>query len=113
MKESKVLYITGAGSTNGFSWGIPNGSPASLSLEVSFPKVKKVEFHNNYATVVYFEDNTVVRSVTGEKDSFNPEMGYAMCLAKKYMGSYEKFAWSLEKAKHYENGKKVKKIKVK
>jgi hypothetical protein len=77
-----------------------------------FPKVKRVEFHNKKATVVYFDDGTVERCVVGEKDIFSPEYGYAMCLAKKFMGSYEKFAWSLDKAKHYENGKKVKKTKT-
>jgi hypothetical protein len=74
-----------------------------------FPSVKKIEFHNQMVTVVYWDDNTVTRVKIGKNDVFSEEYGLAMAVAKKMYGSYDRFVWSLSKAKRYENGKRVKK----
>lgn len=99
-----------SGNTTMSVGGIGYGTTWTIAVPKGIPKVKKVEFHNEMATVVYWDDGDITRVKVGEKDTFNPEYGYAMCIAKKVMGSYDRFAWSLSKAKHYNNGKKVKQM---
>lgn len=112
MTESKsnTSMTYSAGKSDG-GWNIL-GAGQTLYFSTTpnkLPKVKRVEFHNRMVTVVYWEDNTVTRVKTGKNDVFNEEYGLAMAVAKKMYGSYDRFAWSLSKAKHYENGKRVKK----
>ena len=95
--------IMNGGNTNTWHVSFAVDSPKPM------PKVKKIEFHNRMVTVVYWDDNTVTRVRVGKNDVFNEEYGLAMAVAKKMYGSYEKFAWSLSKAKHYEKGKRIKK----
>lgn len=49
------------------------------------PSIKRVIFHNP-ATIVFWTDNTktVVKCKPG--DTFNEELGLAMCISKKYLG---------------------------
>lgn len=103
------LYVQ---STNNNEWSyVGNASNIVFNppLTKKFPSVKRIEFHNKMVTVVYWDDNTVTRVKIGKNDVFNEEYGLAMAVAKKMYGSYDRFAWSLGKAKHYENGKRVKK----
>lgn len=49
-------------------------------------KIKKVIF-NNPATIVFWEDNTKTVVQCGPLDSFDPEKGLAMAIAKKALGN--------------------------
>lgn len=104
-------YIPGMGNVD-FEVTTTNSSSSNsiVNLKV-LPKVKKVEFFQNKITQVTWSDGTKTRVEAREGDKFSPEAGYAMCIAKKYSGTYEHFMWSLDKAVYYENGKKVKKSK--
>ena len=86
-----------------FSWE-PDGSMFLEKKEdsnaKSMPKIKKVIFHNQIATEVIWMDGSITKVVTGKGDTFSPEYGLSMCIAKKYCGSYENFSKSLKKAKH-------------
>ncbi len=106
--QSGTLYIQSNVSTY---TNIGGTTSITFTPAYRIPKIKRVEFHNKMVTVVYWEDNTVTRVKIGKGDTFNEEYGLAMAVAKKVYGSYDRFAWSLEKAKHYENGKKIKKSK--
>ena len=50
------------------------------------PKIKKVIF-NDPATIVFWEDNTKTVVQCGPLDSFDPEKGLAMAIAKKALGN--------------------------
>ena len=49
-------------------------------------KIKKVIF-NKPATIVFWEDNTKTVVQCGPLDSFDPEKGLAMAIAKKALGN--------------------------
>jgi len=116
-KMTNVHTESGAMKVSGYISGDIMSSMHLLSIFggeeiVSMPKIKDVKFFDKKVTVVYWTDGDVTRSKIGKGDVFNEEYGLAMCIAKKYRGSYEKFAMSLAKAKHFENGLKVKKVKT-
>ena len=51
-----------------------------------WPSIKKVIF-NNPATIVLWSDNTKTVVKCKEGDTFNEELGLAMCISKKYLGN--------------------------
>lgn len=53
---------------------------------ISGLKIKKVIF-NKPATIVFWEDNTKTVVQCGPLDSFDPEKGLAMAIAKKALGN--------------------------
>lgn len=78
------------------------------------PKIKDIRFFDNKATVVYWSNNSApTRVVVKEGDVFSEEIGVAMAIAKKFYGSYQKMQGSINKAKRFSGGKKVKKEKPK
>lgn len=54
------------------------------------PEIEKVIF-NYPATVVYWSDNTKTIVKCQEGDTYNKELGLAMCIAKKYLGNKGNF----------------------
>jgi hypothetical protein len=54
-----------------------------------FPKPKNVVF-NNTTTIVFWSDGTKTISKLMDGDTFDPEHGVAMCVAKKIFGSHSK-----------------------
>ena len=72
--------------------------------------VKKI-FINNNRLVVLWSDNTRTMSTCGNNDVFDPEVGFAICLAKKIYGK-KKYQRMLKKAEVQDNnGKLLKKFK--
>lgn len=64
---------------------IPKGpAPSILVKNITFNTVKGT-------TTVVFDDNTKVMTTTSEGEEFNPEIGLAMCIAKKLYGSRANF----------------------
>ena len=57
---------------------------------VHAPEVKKVVFHDP-ATVVYWSDGTKTVVKCGPHDTFDPEKGLAMAIAKKFYGNGNEF----------------------
>ena len=58
------------------------------------PTIKKVVF-NDPATIVIWSDESKTVVKRGERDTYDPEKGLAMCIAKKFLGNkgnyYETF----------------------
>lgn len=48
-------------------------------------KIKRVIFHDP-ATIVFWTDGTKTVVKTGPDDTYNPEVGLAMCISKKALG---------------------------
>ena len=104
---------------DGYNWTLTGGLPKEflgryvvLNDEVkTMPKIEKVTFFENRITKTWFSDGTVVSVDCKDKDEFNPEFGLAMCIAKKYFGSYEGFQNSLKKSRHMIDGKKTRVIR--
>lgn len=65
-----------------FGWGIPTECLPTKKM----PVIMKVIF-NSPATIILWGDGTKTVCKTSEGDMYNPEVGFAMCIAKKYMGS--------------------------
>lgn len=64
---------------------IPKGEvPSILVKNITYNTVKGT-------TTVVFDDNTKVMTTTTEGEEFNPEIGLAMCIAKKLYGSRTNF----------------------
>ena len=63
--------------------------------------IKKVIYHNP-AVIVFWSDNTKTVSICHQKDTFNPDAGLAICIAKKWIGN-EAFHLTLEKYKYQVN----------
>lgn len=64
---------------------IPKGAtPSMLVKNITYNTVKGT-------TTVVFDDNTKVMTTTTEGEEFNPEIGLAMCIAKKLYGSRTNF----------------------
>lgn len=57
---------------------------------VRAPEAKKVVFHDP-ATVVYWTDGTKTVVKCGPHDTFDPEKGLAMAIAKKHFGNGNEF----------------------
>ena len=55
-----------------------------------YPKPEKVVFHDP-ATVVYWSDGTKTVVKCGPHDTFDPEKGLAMAIAKKHFGNGNEF----------------------
>ena len=53
---------------------------------IGVPKVKDVQFFNNRATIMSFTDGTTTRCVCDKEDTFQPSVGIAYCLFKRYLG---------------------------
>ena len=75
--------VTGSGWSGVYSYTL-NNRPAP-------PQIVSVDFYNNVATVVKWNDGDITRVVARGIDEFNPEQGLAMAIAKKFCGSYENF----------------------
>ena len=64
---------------------LPKGDvPSILVKNITYNTVKGT-------TTVVFDDNTKVMTTTTEGEEFNPEIGLAMCIAKKLYGSRTNF----------------------
>lgn len=64
---------------------IPKGTAPSIMVKnITYNTVKGT-------TTVVFDDNTKVMTTTTEGEEFNPEIGLAMCIAKKLYGSRANF----------------------
>jgi hypothetical protein len=64
---------------------LPKGeAPSILVKNITYNTVKGT-------TTVVFDDNTKVMTTTTEGEEFNPEIGLAMCIAKKLYGSRANF----------------------
>jgi len=64
---------------------LPKGDvPSILVKNITYNTVKGT-------TTVVFDDNTKVMTTTTEGEEFNPEIGLAMCIAKKLYGSRANF----------------------
>lgn len=50
-------------------------------------KIKKVIF-NNPATIILWKDGTKTVVKCNKKETYDPEKGFAMCIAEKLLGSY-------------------------
>ena len=73
----------------------PVGERFEVTLDSVFykapaPEVKKVVFHDP-ATVVYWSDGTKTVVKCGPHDTFDPEKGLAMAIAKKHFGNGNEF----------------------
>lgn len=64
-------------------------------------KIKKVVF-NDPATIVYWEDGTKTVVKCSENDTYDPEKGLAMCIAKKAMGNTGRYYDTFKKWKYEE-----------
>ena len=61
-----------------------------LDLESKTPDIEKVIF-NDPATIVIWKDKTKTVVKCQEGDTYSPELGLAMCIAKKYLGNKGNF----------------------
>jgi hypothetical protein len=65
-----------------------------------FSKPKDIIFNvPEHMTIVNFSDGTKIKSRAMEGDDFDKQIGLAMCLAKKYLGSRGEFKRLVENAK--------------
>lgn len=76
--------------------------------------IKKVMFNTvKGITTVIFDDGTHVMTKTSKDEGFDPEVGLAMCIAKKHYGSRNKFkkvvAAAMDESKEY-NEKRLRKM---
>ena len=60
------------------------------------PEIENV-MYNDPATIVFWSDHTKTVAKCSGGDTYNPEMGLMVCIAKKYFGNYEKFRENFEK----------------
>ena len=82
IQETKQTKQTKRKSKDDF---LPKGeAPSILVKNITFNTVKGT-------TTVVFDDNTKVMTTTTEGEEFNPEIGLAMCIAKKLYGSRANF----------------------
>lgn len=71
----------------------PVGETFDLKLNSFFyldPQPKEVIFHDP-ATIVYWTDGTKTVVKSGPHDTFDPEKGLAMAIAKKHFGNGNEF----------------------
>ena len=55
-----------------------------------YPGIKKVIF-NNPATIILWNDGTKTVVKCNERDTYDPEKGFAMAISEKVLGSYSEF----------------------
>ena len=77
----------------------------TVTLTSTGVNVKKI-FINNNRLVVLWSDNTRTMSTCGNNDVFDPEVGFAICLAKKIYGK-KKYQRMLKKAEVQDNNDKL------
>ena len=57
----------------------------------SYKQVKKLEIKkvifNDPATIVFWTDNSKTVVKCGERDTYDPEKGLAMCIVKRFLGN--------------------------
>lgn len=68
---------------------------SDLSVRKKMPKIKQIII-NPPATIIIWKDGT--KTVCKSNEEFDPEVGVAMCIAKKYFGSRNQFAKAVEGA---------------
>lgn len=61
-----------------------------------YPGIKKVIF-NNPATIILWNDGTKTVVKCNERDTYDPEKGFAMGISKKVLGSYYGFKREMKK----------------
>lgn len=63
-----------------------NGAIEKLEIKLENLEIKKVIF-NDPATIVFWTDNSKTVVKCGERDTYDPEKGLAMCIVKRYLGN--------------------------
>lgn len=58
--------------------------------------IKKVIF-NNPATIILWQDGTKTVVKCNERDTYDPEKGFAMAISEKVLGSYSAFKREMKK----------------
>ena len=66
------------------------------TLRYIAPEIENV-MYNDPTTIVFWSDKTKTVAKCSGGDTYNPEMGLMVCIAKKYFGNYEKFRENFEK----------------
>ena len=66
------------------------------TMKYKAPEIVDVKY-NDPATIVFWSDKTKTVAKCSGGDTYNPEMGLMVCVAKKYFGNYEKFRENFEK----------------
>lgn len=61
-----------------------------------YPGIKKVIF-NNPATIILWNDGTKTVVKCNERDTYDPEKGFAMAISEKVLGSYTGFKREMKK----------------
>lgn len=61
-----------------------------------YPGIKKVIF-NNPATIILWNDGTRTVVKCNERDTYDPEKGFAMAISEKVLGSYTGFKREMAK----------------
>lgn len=61
-----------------------------------YPGIKKVIF-NNPATIILWNDGTKTIVKCNERDTYDPEKGFAMAISEKVLGSYTGFKREMKK----------------
>ena len=87
-----ISDILGAPDAMCMGWGYPVKHPCTTKM----PCINKVIF-NPPATIIIWNDGTKTICKVGLDDTYDPEVGFAMCIAKKYMGSRHQIEKQCEK----------------
>ena len=59
---------------------------------IKIPGIKNVLFNDTkHTTTVLFEDGTITMSKTTDGETYNHEVGFAMCIMKKMYGNRTRF----------------------
>lgn len=74
----------------------PAASEAISTLGISFPKIERVMF-NGPATIIFWQDDTKTVVKCRESDTFDPEKGIAMAIAKKVLGNEDGYYEGIKK----------------
>lgn len=69
---------------------------AISTLGINFPKIERVMF-NGPATIVFWQDDTKTVVKCREGDTFDPEKGIAMAIAKKVLGNEDGYYEGIKK----------------
>ena len=65
---------------------------------MQIPKIKNVLFNDTkHTTTVLFEDGTITMSKTTDGETYNHEVGFAMCIMKKMYGNRTRFQKEIKK----------------
>ncbi|MFZ2992612.1 MAG: hypothetical protein WA061_02745 [Microgenomates group bacterium] len=105
-----VVSVSGYSNGSNVSWiwtdeFFKMGNKSLPHTVKTMPKIKKVMCFESLVTKVWWSDGTTTEVRCGDRDTFNPEFGLAMCIAKKYSGNYENFHKSLLRTRHSIGGK--------